>query len=469
MSEDSKNRALLTGTIIYAIGTFGTKILSFLIVPLYTYYIIPSDLGDYDLLLTTVSLLSPILTLKISEATYRWIIKKQENEIPCISATYKILFRNCLFFACVLLAINYFIPIWNCYYFILILIGDRVLECLQKLLRGLKNQKLFAISGFFHTAVMLGLNLVKICYLNEGVIALLQSNAISLYLTIILILICEKRLRTIDLKHNTKTVEHEMMKYSMPLVPSALNWWLMSASDRYVIRWVVGSTANGIYAIACKFPSVLQTVFSLFNNAWTDMALSEFEKGDKSEQYTKELFRKLYKVSFCMVFVLIPVTKLVMKLVLDISYSDSAMYVGFLYLGTVFQGFSTFCNIGYLQGKKTGGAARTSLIGAFVNLIIDLLFIKFIGIFAASISTFMGFFTMWIIRMKDIKTTFPIKVDSLEFSAYLIVGIVMATVTIFTDNKLDLILAVLSSAVFVIFNKDLIIKTWTAITKKIMA
>ena len=36
---EQNNKALLTGTIVYAIGNLGTKILTFLIVPLYTYYI----------------------------------------------------------------------------------------------------------------------------------------------------------------------------------------------------------------------------------------------------------------------------------------------------------------------------------------------------------------------------------------------------------------------------------------------
>ena len=65
------NKALLVGTIIYGIGNIGTKFLSFLIVPLCTYFIQPGDLGDYDLLMTTVSLLSPLLTMKIYDATYR--------------------------------------------------------------------------------------------------------------------------------------------------------------------------------------------------------------------------------------------------------------------------------------------------------------------------------------------------------------------------------------------------------------
>ena len=306
MSENTKkNKALLVGTITYAIGNFGTKFLNFLIVPLYTYFILPEELGDYDLLITTVSLLSPLLTMKISDAAYRWIIHRQENEIPYISATYKLLIRNCLLAVLLMLGINYFVPIWHCYYFIAILIGDRILECLQKLLRGVKNQKLFALSGVFHTFVMVSLNVVMICYFKRGVTAMLQSCVISLYSTIALILVCEKRLRVVDFRPNYHTEQKEMLDYSIPLVPSTLSWWVMSASDRYVIKWAIGSAANGIYSVSYKFPSVLQTIFTMFNNAWTDMALAELKKEKQSEQYTQTVFEQLYKVSFGLVLVLI--------------------------------------------------------------------------------------------------------------------------------------------------------------------
>ena len=454
MNGSKKNKALLMGTITYAIGSFGTKFLNFLIVPLYTYYIMPSDLGDYDLLVTTVSLLSPLLTMKISDAAYRWIIKEKENEVTYISATYKLLLRNCLLCAVILLGINYFIPIWNCYYFIAILIGDRILECLQKLLRGVKNQKLFAASGLFHTAVLVGLNLIKVCYLNQGVEALLQSSAISLYATIVLILILEKKLRTIGFKPDYRKHQKEMLRYSIPLVPSTLSWWVMSASDRYVIRWIMGSAANGIYSVAHKFPSILQTVFTMFNNAWTDMALAELGKGKQSEEYTKKVFQQLYKVSFGMVFVLIPLTKLVMKLILSSSYKEAAVYIGFLYLGTVFQGFSSFSSIGYLQGKKTNGAAKTSVYGAAVNLMVNLIFIKFIGLFAAAVSTFLGFFIMWIFRMRDIRNVFPVKIDLKIFIPYLTAGVTIAIVTAWTNNALDFVLVFAGSLFFLIDNKN---------------
>ena len=74
------NSKLLTGTIIYAIGNFGTKILSFLIVPMYTYYIASSDMGMYDLVNTTLNMLFPLLTLQIADAAYRWLIRGGGNE-----------------------------------------------------------------------------------------------------------------------------------------------------------------------------------------------------------------------------------------------------------------------------------------------------------------------------------------------------------------------------------------------------
>lgn len=466
MDSKKGNRALLTGTITYAIGSFGTKFLNFLIVPLYTYYILPADLGDYDLLVTTVSLLSPLLTLKISDAAYRWIIKEKENEITYISATYKLLLRNCILCAMLLIAINFFIPVWNCYYFIAILIGDRILECLQKLLRGVRNQKLFAASGLFHTAVLVGLNVVKVCILKEGVTALLQSSVISIYATIILILLMEKRLRKVDFKPDYRQHQKEMLRYSAPLVPSTLSWWVMSASDRYAIRWIIGSAANGIYSVAYKFPSVLQTVFTMFNNAWTDMALAELGKGEQSEEYTKKIFRQLYKVSFGMVFVLIPLTKLVMHVILSSSYKEASIYIGFLYLGTVFQGFSSFSSIGYLQGKKTGGAAKTSIYGAVVNLAVDLACIKFIGLFAAAISTFLGFFVMWAVRMKDIRKVFPIKIDLKVFMPYFITSILLAVAIIWTNNLIDFILACIAGIFFLIDNRNTLKQMLLMVKKK---
>lgn len=450
------NKALFTGTIVYAIGNLGTKILAFLIVPLYTYYISTSDMGDYDLLTTSVSLLAPFISLKISDATYNWMIKRTASNEMCIKATYNYLLKSCAIAVIAIGAASCFLHIWNVGLFLAILVLEPILETTQKILRGLKNQKLFAASGIIYTGILVSLNFVTVCILKLGVTSLLANTVISHIISISLIFCLEKRIRclsvTVD-KAKLVITQKEMLKYSIPLVPSTLSWWVMSVSDRYVIRFFLGSSFNGIYAIATKFPSVLQTFFVLFNNAWTDMALANLHSKEESSKYVSDIFEKMYVFSFSMIYCLTPFTKIVSQVILSSDYKIGSVYIGFLYLGAIFQGFSTFASVGYLQNKKTTRAATSSVAGAIVNLLIDLALIKTIGLFAAALSTYAGFLVMWLVRMYDIRSDWPITVKKNKFVAMTVIATFIATVTIWTPISIDIVITGVFGIVFLVLNR----------------
>lgn len=456
---EQNNKALLTGTIVYAIGNLGTKILTFLIVPLYTYYISTSDMGDYDLLMTSVSLLAPIISLKISDATYNWMIKQTKSSEVCIKSTYNYLLKSCALSVIVVGIIGHFTHIWNLKLFLAILVLDPVLETTQKILRGLKNQKLFAASGIIYTGILVTLNFITVCVMKLGVTSLLVNTIISQLVSIALIFALEKRIRCLTVAIEKSTLletQKEMLKYSMPLVPSTLSWWVMSVSDRYVVRFFLGSSFNGIYAIATKFPSVLQTFFVLFNNAWTDMALANLHSKEENSKYVASLFEKMYMFSFSAIFCLIPITKVATQVILSSDYKIGSIYIGFLYLGAIFQGFSTFASVGYLQSKKTARAATSSLAGAIVNLLVDFILIQSVGLFAAALSTYAGFLVMWLVRMYDIRKDWPIAVNIPKFTIMTLVATAIATVTIWTTVEIDAIMTVLFGVLFIALNKNYI-------------
>lgn len=453
------NKALLTGTIVYAIGNLGTKILTFLIVPLYTYYISTSDMGDYDLLMTSVSLLTPLISLRISDATYNWMIKRTASNEICIKATYNYLLKSCALAVIIIGVASRFVYIWNIGLFLAIMILEPILETTQKILRGLKNQKLFAASGIIYTGILVSLNFITVCVLKLGVSSLLVNTVISHIISIAFIFCLEKRMRcltvTVD-KSELLITQKEMLKYSMPLVPSTLSWWVMSVSDRYVVRFFLGNSFNGIYAIATKFPSVLQTFFVLFNNAWTDMALANLQSKEENNKYVSNLFEKMYVFSFSAIFCLIPITKVVTQVILSSDYKIGSIYIGFLYLGAIFQGFSTFASVGYLQNKKTARAATSSVAGAIVNLLVDLILVKSVGLFAAALSTYAGFLVMWLVRMYDIRNDWPIAVNIPKFTIMTLIATAIATVTIWTTVEIDAIMTVLFGVLFIALNKNYI-------------
>lgn len=450
------NKALLTGTIVYAIGNLGTKILTFLIVPLYTYYISTSDMGDYDLLITSVSLLAPFISLKISDATYNWMIKQTASNEICIKATYNYLLKSCALAVLIVGVANRYLHIWNIGLFMAILVLEPFLETTQKILRGLKNQKLFAASGIIYTGILVMLNFVTVCIMKLGVTSLLVNTVISHIISIVLIFCMEKRMRcltaTVDKEELTAT-QIEMLKYSIPLVPSTLSWWVMSVSDRYVIRFFLGNSYNGIYAVATKFPSALQTFFVLFNNAWTDMALANMQSKEENSKYVSDIFEKMYVFSFSMICCLTPLTKIVMQVILSADYKIGSVYIGFLYLGAIFQGFSTFASVGYLQNKKTTRVATSSVAGAIVNLVLDMVLIKKVGLFAAALSTYAGFLVMWLVRMYDIRNDWPIKVKKIKFMAMTVVATIVSTIIIWTPTSIDIVITGIFGIVFFIFNR----------------
>ena len=98
---DGKSK-LATNTVIYAIGNFGTKILSYIMVLVYSYFITPDDMGYYDLVLTTISMLQPLIIFQINDGVFRFLIDSSEKK-------QKSIIGNSLKFLCFVFFVDFII------------------------------------------------------------------------------------------------------------------------------------------------------------------------------------------------------------------------------------------------------------------------------------------------------------------------------------------------------------------------
>lgn len=465
MDNSLRNKNLLQGTGIYAIGMFGTKLLSFIIVPLYTYYIATNDMGVYDLLVSTVSLLAPLVTMQISDAAYRWIIHGEGDTAAYIRAALQVLFANCLLATLLILGVNRFIKIPYCAYFVLLLISTRIMETLQKLLRALRRQKLFAFSGILYSAVFLLLNVYRICVKREGITCLFQNSIFAGWVTIVYILVSVPDLRVNILQKPDLPIVRDFYRYSIPLVPNYLNWWIINSSDRYIVAFFLGVSSNGILAITHKFPTLLQTVLTLFTSSWQDLAVSENER-NTGAYYTK-VFRIYARLVLSMMWLLIPLTKIFINLVMGADYKIACDYVAFYYLGAAFQSFSSFYGVGYLRRKNTKQAFSTSICGAVINAITNLAMVRWIGLQASAISTFLGFLVMWIIREKQNRDELGIVVRKAEIITCTLIGIAVSVLSIIGGYALNILLAVGGTVGAFLLNRAEIKTVLQFVTKKL--
>lgn len=460
----SKNEKLFKGIGIYAVGTFGTRILSFLMVPLYTYYISTYDMGIYDILMATISLLTPIVTMQISDATYRWIIRDDViDKEKYIRATFQVLLINCVIAIIAILCVNKLSNIPYVLYFCSLLFLTRAFETIQRILRGLKKQWMFSLSGILYTIIFLVGNIIQFCILKRGVESLFISAIIAYFIAIIVIILLESNVRVNIFKSIDINLIKEMYKFSIPLVPNYLNWWVINSSDKYIVLSFLGASANGVLAIAHKFPTILQTILGLFTSSWQDLSLSEIE--NNNGKYYSEIFKNFSKLAITSMFWIVPLTKMVILLIMGGEYKTSCNYVAFYYLGSVFQSFSSFYGVGYLKSTKTKNAFFTSIYGAVVNFVTNIILIRVIGLQAAAISTFLAFLIMWLIRERQNRQELEIKVDWVSVIFYTGLAIVISIISIKANLESNIIISVIGIVFFIACNFNYIIMIYNKLCK----
>lgn len=453
-SERNRNKELLSGTIIYGIGSFGTKVLGFLITPVYTYFIAPDQMGVYDLVMATVNLLLPLVGLQICDSVYAFLIKGEGDNRKCISNAYSMLALNLLLSLPLLMAgcLIFHVGYWQ--YLLVILSGNLIFNTLQKVLRGLKRQKMFVVSGILYTVVFLTMNVVQICYLKRGIDGMFFSVSAAYGIGILSILLAEPETRRTGIRERDKALMREMLHFAVPLIPNQLNWWIMNSLDRYIIRYFLGNTYNGIYAIAHKFPSLLQAAFSWFNNSWQDVNLSEAQR-DMGEYYSR-IFQRYSRFAFSLLLFLIPGSEIFIVLFMSSAYKEAAAYVPFLYMGSVFQTFAAFYGVGYLKEGNTKGAAVTSIYGAVINAAVNVLLIRYIGLQAAAFSTFAGYFCMWAVRVRQTKDTMKIRLVRREFAGYFALAFLWCIVSICGTIKANVVIGMAGCVIFLLANGGMI-------------
>ena len=408
----SREKKLFKNTMIYALGNFSSKGLVFLMLPLYTSFLTPKEFGSYDLIVTIVTLLVPVISFQIQEGSYRYILdeKDYQKKYQVVSSAIQIIVRNLIVSNILyLLCISFF----NINYSLLIMLYYNVYifsEIYLQVARGFQQNLDYAIAGIINTVVNLISTLVLTVGFHLKIEGLLISVIIGFITSLVYLEIKIKVLKNIKLFNKNTEISSKLVRYSLPLIPNILNWWIINVSDRLLLAHFIGVEANGIYAIANKFPSILIIMNSIFYLAWQESAITEYRSKDKNEFYS-QMFNGFMKFQVSCLLVLLAFSPIFIHLFVDSQFKEAYKYMPFLYIGAVFSSFSSFYGTGFQSAKETKGAFYSSVAGSLLNIILNLLLIPYIGIQGAAVSTMVAFLVMWVMRIYQTKKYFSIKLD----------------------------------------------------------
>lgn len=413
MSQEthSRERWLIKNTGILALGTISSKVLTFLLLPVYTNILSTEDYGTVDVLMTIVTLSVPFITLQLFSAVFRFIIEEEhDREGQKVIITTGILpaALNYLVSCALVLLLNCFVKVPYCGLILLYFAANIIFEYAQCIMRGFGRNTLYSLMSFLMTLIILVSNIVMLLFLHMKGETILISNILA-YFTMGIIVFFRLRLQDfIHLKYFSRSRLKEMLKYSMPLIPNTISWWIANTSDRLIITFVLGAGANGIYAAANKIPNIYTTVFNVFNIAWSE-SLSRGVKDPSQEKFVVQMFAKCFKLFGCLNIGLICVISLIFNVLIGSAYSAAYPQVFILILAIFFNSICSLYGGLFDAYKKSTVTGTTTVVGAVVNLIVNLSLIQFIGLYAASISTLVSYLVILFARKHFADQIIPIR------------------------------------------------------------
>lgn len=415
-----KYKKLATNTIIFAIGTFSSKVLSFLLMPFVTRMLEQGSYGDADLIQQTANVLIPIVFLQINSACLRFALDKDGDKGDVFTVGLRTTFIGFAVFLLFwypisLIRIKDFCLgdyIWLIYAFVLV---SGIRQLCQQFVRGCGFVKIFAIDGIIATATTLAFNLLFLGPLHWGVNGYILAIIASDFCSIIFLFITCKLWRYVKIRRGTmmvngvkRNIAAEMLKYSIPMMPTIILWWIINVSDRYMITGFIGSAENGLYTAASKIPNFVIMFSSIFIDAWQLSAVDEYDNSDRADFFTK-VFRVYSGGVFSVAAGLIFACQLLTKILVAPSYYDSWKYVPILIMATTISCHVNFLASVYMAEKKNIMAMVTALSGAATNVILNLILIPNFGANGAAIATLAAFIMVFLTRGKDTRRFIKIK------------------------------------------------------------
>ena len=453
-----KNKSLLKNIGIFTIGSLGSNIVSFLMIPLYTAVLNTAEYGTVDLVTSTAALLTPILLLSIQDATLRFGMDSAYKKEDVLSTSINIIFKGSALLLISLICVNILnlvniSTIYLVFLFVVFVLG--ALNNILNLYLKAKNKAfIIAVGGIICTLITCSSNVLLLLVFKWGINGYIISNIIGIFIQVVYQLVAGEAYKDVRISNYTN-LSRPMIKYSSPLIANSISWWINNASDRYILTWLRGVSVNGIYTVSYKIPTILSIFQNIFFNAWSMSAIAEFDENDTDGfigmNYSMYSFISLFVCSGLLI-INIPLAKFLYRG----SYFSAWQYVPFLLHGTVFSGISQFEGALFAATKNTKQVAKTTVIGAAVNTICNFAFIYLIGAIGAALATLFGYAVTWVLRTKYLKLFIKMKVNWRNHFASVILVFMQAIIATL-NISLSWIIQIVIFLVVLILNKKFII------------
>ena len=375
-------------SIIFVLGDVLNKAVPFLLLPILTRYLSPSDYGLIASFMILIPVFGIILGFGSESSIFSNYFRMDKNNL-------KIFIGNVLYlvaFSFILLVLVFFLLISenetllgfnrNWLFLALILSLSQLITTMNlRLWIAEEKPMIYSIYQVLQTFLSAILSLVLVIYFNMKWEGYLLGYSVSIFFFSLISFIIMFKRGYLKFSLNVSYIK-DALKFGLPLVPNAAANWMKSSSDRVIILYIIGSYYAGIYSVAFQFAMVITIIATGFNKAWSSFL---FKKLSSSPTYQEkiQLVKYIY-IYFVVILIFATIYSEIayyfIPYILGDSFIDSRDYILFLSLSFAFQGMYFMVTSFIFYEKKTGRLSLVTLSTSLLHLVLLIIMIFFNGI-----------------------------------------------------------------------------------------
>lgn len=439
---------LIKNTGLFALANLSTKLISFVFLPIYTLYLTTEEYAIIDLSNVIQSLIWPILSISLSESLLRFCLddKYKKEDIFTNSV---IMIMPGIIIASIGFSLIRFNNLFNeyRYYLLAFYIIVSINSFLSIFVRTLEKMKLIVINSILSCLLISIFNVWFIVSLKMGVKGYFYSIIIGNLLSIISYLLLGKLYYYYNIKKFNRRICKELLKYSLPMIPNAIFWWINSGLDRFALTTLIGLSSVGLYSVSSKISSSLSIFTNIFSQAWNMSAFKEHGNKDYDSFYSN-IFNTYNTILIIITILVILFSKAIATFMFANDFYEAWEYIPFLTIAFYFNGINVFLGSIFTANKKTNVIFYTTGLGAFFNIIFNYVFIRMFGIIGAAFATAISNMIVCIARFVKCRKYIQLKIRTVQ----LCFVIVLLCISSILRIKYNLYINILFSLVVILLD-----------------
>lgn len=399
----NRYKKLFSDTLILGFGTFASKLLVFLLMPLYTAFLSTAQYGTAELLTSTANLIIPLACVGITNGIFRFAAERNSDKEAVFSSSVALLGCGTLIFL-VLSPLLFVIPYFDGYAWLILLyvIMANVQAVCAQYVRAIDRTKLFALQGILNTFLTVALNVIFLVVWDMGVLGYVLSVILGNLFTAIFLFFVARLWRVFRIAKIDRELMKKLLRFSLPLIPTTVCWLITDLSDRYLVTHFCTEAVNGVYSAAYKIPTIINLISTIFMQAWQFSAVLQSSDEEDCKHFYSTVFGGFLSVIFIGAAGLILFSEFLTGLLLNAAYAEAARYMPTLICAVAIEAIVSFLATVYMVCKKSMHSFVTAMSGALLNIVLNLIMIPKFGALGAAVATLASYGLVFLLRVLDV-------------------------------------------------------------------